>query len=158
MDVFLVPRFDEEKERWLLPLNCNTQGRRNVVVLRHLGSNYYQKVCNGEMDFGNRTSREQDLIQWAEASRMIRQPRCCARAQHSSDLTSTALTKEKRKYPGKEVLTPLHRELRQLLNRDEIGVVRSEAQVGGHRMSEQVEQEEEIISSLFSARRIRILP
>jgi Heterokaryon incompatibility protein (HET) len=157
MDVFLVPRFDEEKERWLLPLNCGTQGRRNVVVLSRLSGNFYQKVCSGEMNFVNRASPEQDLIQWAEANHMRRQPFCCSRAQHSSDLTSTVLTKEKRKYRGKGVLTPLHRELRQLLNRGGIGAVRSKTQVGEERMYEQAEHEEEIISSLFSARRTQIV-
>lgn len=158
MDVFLVPRFDEEEGRWLLPLNCGTKAWRNVIVLRHLSGNYYEKVCSGEMDFAHWASPERSLIEWAEENQMRRQPFCCTRAQHSSDITSTALTKEKRKYPGKEVLTPLHRELRQLLNRGEIDAVRSEAQIREQHMSEQVEQEEEIISSLFSARRIHILP
>lgn len=166
MDVFLVPRFDKKGGRWLLPLNCGTRAGRNVVVLHHLSGNYYEKVCSGKMDLAHWASPEHCLIEWAEENQMRRQPFCCTRAQHSSDITSTALTKGERKYPGKEVLTPLHRELRQLLNRDEIDAEGSKMQIGerqeyetgnDQRTSKQAEHEEEIISSLFSAWRIHIL-
>ena len=41
VDVLLIP--GEDEKTWLLPLNCETQGRRNAIVLRKLHDNHFRR-------------------------------------------------------------------------------------------------------------------
>ena len=77
MDVLLIPLLDNCGERWLLPLNCETEGRRNAIVLQTSNGRSFRKVCSTELlfvdeadlkyDFEDKVLKQRLQCEWPEA-------------------------------------------------------------------------------------------
>ena len=61
MDVLLSPPRGNSGEGWLLPLNCETEGRRNAIVLQVSNGKSFRKVCSRELSFVDETDLKYDF-------------------------------------------------------------------------------------------------
>jgi hypothetical protein len=94
MDVHLIPLCDREEERWLLPLNCETRGRRNTVVLCRYHDELFWKVLPTKaLDFIDEAGLERGISEWEDRNQMKQRRPDAIKAQHSDSTIHTALTK-----------------------------------------------------------------
>jgi hypothetical protein len=94
MDLYLVPLCDREGDRWLLPLNCETRGRRNTVVLyRAYGKSFSNILSTQALHFVDEAGLERGFREWEERNQMKQRPPDGTKAEQSNSAIHTASTK-----------------------------------------------------------------
>jgi hypothetical protein len=110
--VLLVRTFQRSGERWLLPLNCATKGRRNCVVLYgpHRGS--FTRISKTHLDFVDEEDLKRGLTEWEDKQRIRRQGPAYTESQQPSEVSRIPVIESRRGPPEEAHVVPSQRELR----------------------------------------------
>lgn len=95
-NVLLIRTFQRSGERWLLPLNCATKGRRNCVVLSgpHRGS--FTRISKTHLDSVDEEDLKRGLTEWEDKQRIRRQGSAYTEAQEPSEVSRVPVTESRR--------------------------------------------------------------
>ena len=113
-DVLLIRTFQRSGERWLLPLNCATKGRRNCVVLYGPRHGSFTRIFKAHLDFVDEEDLKRGLTEWEDKQRIRRQGPAYTEAQQPSEVSRVPVI-ESRRGPPEEVPSrrKLHRDMGQ---------------------------------------------
>jgi hypothetical protein len=124
MDVLLIRMPQMAGDKWLLPLNCATKGRRNCVVLNgpHRGS--FMRVYSSHLDFVNEEDLRRGLTEWENKQQIRRQVSAYTEAEQPSKVSRVSEI-ESRRGPSEEHMVPSQRKRRRDMGQQEIGITPS---------------------------------